>query len=254
MSKTAQGLVEYATAQLGKPYWWGTYGNIATAELLASKRKQYPSDYASYGSEAGAQMGQKVHDCVGLIKGYLWCDTPDGKPKYNGAQDVAVSGLYASCTEKGGIATMPDEPGVCVFQGSLGHVGVYIGNGYVVEAMGHDYGVRKTSLNARGWAYWGKPKWIEYSASAVTTPESKSTVGSSYTLTLSELSRGSEGEQVKSLQRLLISLGYDCGGYGPDGEFGEGTEDSVKSYQINNSLTADGIAGKNTMSRLLGIK
>ena len=37
--KTGQGLVEYAKAQIGKPYWWGTFGNIATPELLAYKKK-----------------------------------------------------------------------------------------------------------------------------------------------------------------------------------------------------------------------
>ena len=34
--KTAKGLVEYAKAQLGLPYWYGTFGNIGTAALYAS--------------------------------------------------------------------------------------------------------------------------------------------------------------------------------------------------------------------------
>ena len=36
MSKTAKGLVEYARAQLGRPYWWGTFGQTDTGvgELL----------------------------------------------------------------------------------------------------------------------------------------------------------------------------------------------------------------------------
>lgn len=45
MSKTAKGLVEYARAQLGRPYWWGTFGQTACASLLAAKRKQYPGYY-----------------------------------------------------------------------------------------------------------------------------------------------------------------------------------------------------------------
>ena len=28
--KTATGLVEYAIAQLGKPYWYGTFGQTAS--------------------------------------------------------------------------------------------------------------------------------------------------------------------------------------------------------------------------------
>ena len=40
--KTNKGLVEYANAQLGKPYWYGTFGQNADAELYAAKKKQYP--------------------------------------------------------------------------------------------------------------------------------------------------------------------------------------------------------------------
>ena len=28
--KTGQGLVEYALAQLGRPYWWGTFGQLVS--------------------------------------------------------------------------------------------------------------------------------------------------------------------------------------------------------------------------------
>ena len=130
MTKTAKGLVEYARAQLGRPYWWGTFGQTADASLLAAKRKQYPGYYQEADFES--QLGQKVHDCVGLIKGYRWCDGPeDGRPAYIGAQDVAVAGLYRHCGAKGDILSMPDEPGVCVFMGNMGHVGVYIGGGNV---------------------------------------------------------------------------------------------------------------------------
>jgi hypothetical protein len=37
MAKTNTGLVEYAKAQLGKPYWYGTFGNIGTKELHQKK-------------------------------------------------------------------------------------------------------------------------------------------------------------------------------------------------------------------------
>ena len=43
-----------------------------------------------------------------------------------------------------------------------GHVGIYIGNGEVIEAKGHAYGVVKTKLEARPWKNYGKLKWIEY--------------------------------------------------------------------------------------------
>lgn len=157
--KTNNGLVEYAKAQLGLPYWYGTYGQTGTADLYAYKRRQYPVYYKSW-DDFPTQYGKRVHDCVGLIKGYLWSDTPTAKPKYNSNQDVSANGMLSKCTEKGTIASMPDVPGVLVFMS--GHVGIYIGNGEVIEARGHEYGVVKTKLKSRQWVNWGKCPWIEY--------------------------------------------------------------------------------------------
>ena len=78
--KTAKGLVSYANAQLGLPYWYGTFGQKATAELYAAKKKQYPELYKSW-NDFPTQYGQRVHDCVGLIKGYLWSETATATPK-----------------------------------------------------------------------------------------------------------------------------------------------------------------------------
>ena len=241
MSKTGQGLVEYAKAQLGKPYWWGTFGQTANAGLLAAKRQQYPNYYTA--GDFPAQFGQKVHDCVGLIKGYLWCDTPDSEPIYKAAQDVTVSGLFMVCPESGSIGTMPDIPGVCVFMQDMSHVGVYIGGGYVVEATGHARGGVKTKLAGRGWGLWGKPRWISYEAAA--TP--------ALTVTgLPLLRYGDKGEFVRSAQLLLIGRGYSCGWCGADGEIGQDTCNAVIAYQRACGLQQDGIIGAQTWARLIG--
>lgn len=68
--------------------------------------------------------------------------------------------MYSSCTEKGTIDRIPEIPGLLVFMPR--HVGVYIGNGKVIEARGHAYGVVETNLKDRGWKQWGKCKFIEY--------------------------------------------------------------------------------------------
>lgn len=247
MSKTGAGLARYAAAQVGRPYWWGTFGQTATPALLAQKRRQYPENYASGDFET--QYGCRVHDCVGLVKGYLWSDTPHSAPKYIAAQDVAVNGLYLVCREHGSIGTIPEEPGVCVFMENFSHVGVYIGGGEVVEAMGHAYGVVKTQLKGRGWAYWGKPRWIEYTGGAETSASSGQTPAVSG---LPELSFGAKGEYVRSAQLLLIGRGYDCGGCGADGEIGQDTFNAAVAYQRACGLQQDGIIGAQTWARLIG--
>ena len=69
MSKTNTGLVAYAKAQLGKPYWYGCFGQVSTTALYSSKKRQYPSQYQW--SCPKNQLNVRVHDCIGLIKGYL---------------------------------------------------------------------------------------------------------------------------------------------------------------------------------------
>lgn len=254
MSKTGQGLAEYAKAQLGKPYWWGTFGQTASAALLAQKRTQYPERYTADDFES--QFGQKVHDCVGLIKGYRWCDTPDSEPAYIPVQDVAVSGLYMSCPENGSIDTMPDIPGVCVFMQDMSHVGVYIGGGYVVEATGHARGVVKTKLAGRGWGLWGKPRWISYEAAATPAqPEQTTTQATASALTVTGLPLlryGDKGECVRSAQLLLIGRGYSCGRCGADGEIGQDTYNAIIAFQRASGLQQDGIIGAQTWARLIG--
>lgn len=155
--KSAKDLVNYCKHQLGLPYWFGTQGQIATRELLNQKRRQYPGYYTA--SDFNKQLGKRVHDCSGLIKG---CVT---EGQYNPNYDVNAAGMYAAAKEKGKISTMEKEPGVLVFKGStpakIHHVGVYIGNGKVIEAKGHKWGVIESELD-ESWTYWCKCSFIDY--------------------------------------------------------------------------------------------
>lgn len=162
--KTHTGLVEYAKAQLGRPYWYGTFGNKATQDLLERKTAQYPQHYQHARMETyESQLGFRVHDCVGLIKGYLWSDDVNAVPKYNSQQDVSANGMLKKCARRGRISTMPEIPGILVFM--PGHVGIYCGDGKVIEARGFHYGVVETKLSERAWENWGKCPWITYPSS-----------------------------------------------------------------------------------------
>ena len=80
----------------------------------------------------------------------------------NGCLDWTVEEMFKNCTETGDISTIPETKGLLVFTKTKGHVGVYVGDGYVVEARGRKYGVQKNKLKSRSFAYWGKLKCIEY--------------------------------------------------------------------------------------------
>lgn len=56
---------------------------------------------------------------------------------------------------------------------------------------------------------------------------------------------GSSGDEVKSIQRKLSSLGYYNGSI--DGIYGSATKTAVTKFQRNCGITADGICGKATL-------
>lgn len=56
---------------------------------------------------------------------------------------------------------------------------------------------------------------------------------------------GSRGDEVRSIQKKLKSLGYYTGSV--DGIYGTGTQSAVKAFQKSCGLTADGIAGQKTL-------
>lgn len=171
MAKTSAGLVAHAAAQVGCPYWWGTFGQVATEALLNAKATQYPEQFADNRKTIARSrhLGKRVYDCCGLIKSYMMQDTPTTPPKYSATYDQNVGGLKANCKVKGNISTLPEIPGVLLFRGTA-HVGVYAGNGVVIEAKGFDYGVVKSKLSAGNWDTWGKLSWIIYPSAPKTSP------------------------------------------------------------------------------------
>jgi len=60
--------------------------------------------------------------------------------------------------------------------------------------------------------------------------------------------------QIKPIQEKLLEKGYNLGGCGADGIYGNSTKEAVKSFQKNNGLNPDGIAGPNTQDTLFSSK
>ena len=65
---------------------------------------------------------------------------------------------------------------------------------------------------------------------------------------MSVLKQGSSGPDVTALQTRLKDLGFDP--HGVDGDFGPGTKAALIAFQKSKGLTADGVAGPQTMASL----
>lgn len=117
-----------------------------------------------------------------------------------------------------------------------------------VDNYGEQFGWAKKWSDA-SWEWWH----IKYRA-GVWNGSGGSSSGGGGTVTPPDpnqgsvvLSRGSQGPRVEALQRALNNQGASLT---VDGDFGPGTEAAVRTYQRQNALTADGIAGPKTLRSL----
>jgi len=284
MLKASQ-LVSFCLSMVGMPYWYGTCVYKCSADLLNRKATQYKSHY---GSSRTAKYNEDVRqklvcaDCAGLIKGFFW--TSGGQSaleaigtdkkissKYggNGFPDKGANSMLTWCKSKGAkygsIATLPDVPGVLLF--ASGHVGVYVGSGYAVEARDFKNGIVKTKVADRSWTNWAYiPKSVmEYDtdhdqtatpeAPAPIVPPATETTMHVYKLGDRTIQRGTKGEDVVELQTAFVRLGYDLGTFGAnkdgiDGDCGSKTILAIKDFQRKNGLAVDGKFGKKSYAML----
>ena len=262
MSKTGAGLAAWAEKAIaGKNfvYWYGTYCNPCTKSRLDGKTRQYPTHYTDKRRPTylrHIEQGKTCTDCVGLIKGYYW--EKDGAIAYkrNGLPDKGATGMYNATKIKGSISHgLPEIPGLLLWTKGKGHVGVYVGNGYVVEARGFSEGVQRNKVKSRSFKFWGICPYIEYTADQISAAQAamdseKAQPDTSSTSDTPTIREGSTGDAVKKLQKLLIKKGYPLPKHGADGACGAETVEAIKAYQAANGLDADGICGPKTWASL----
>lgn len=164
-TKNNLDLVQYAieAEQAGWGYVWGTYGLVLTEARFEAKLEQYPDDIGEHEDFIRENwIGKRTADCVGFIKGYGWLNPDTHEIEYgtNGMLDVGADGMYNAAEEKGSIDTIPEIPGLAVWK--EGHIGIYIGNGETIEAMGTRYGVVRRQLSEGTWTDWLKIPYITY--------------------------------------------------------------------------------------------
>ena len=236
----------------GWGYIWGTAGVKWTAAKQKELEKTTDADRAQGRQYGGKWIGKTVADCSGL---FSWAFKQLGGYMYHGSDTM----YRKYCAEKGELkagkrtdrASLKPGTAVFVWNGrKYSHVGLYVGDNTVIEAMGTINGVTATKVSASKWTHWGELAGIDY----VNTGNSEFIIHHSE-LYESEtvkqtLRKGSKGDAVRELQTMLLKLGYDLGPCGIDGDFGKATEAAVRSFQSDHRLAADGICGAKTWAEL----
>lgn len=120
------------------------YETVSRQGLVDWAYKAYNEgwEYAYGGCEEG------LVDCSGLIKSYV------------GVCARGTEELLAQSTKKGPIETIPEIPGLGVYM--YGHVGIYVGDGMVIDARNERDWVRLDSIDYMSWSMWFEIKGVEY--------------------------------------------------------------------------------------------
>lgn len=275
MSKPAD-IVAIALAEVG-------YREKATNSMLDDKTANSGSNnwtkYARDLAAAGYYNGNK--------NGYAWCDVFvdwcffKAYGAVEGQRIQCQSGpLGAGCIysaqyyqQKDRYDRKPKVGDQVFFQtgGQIGHTGIVVEvtdtTITTVEGNSSDQVKKNTYSRSNGYiAGYGHPLYSDTPAAATEKPEpvavpapeqDPTPTATTCIISLPQLKNGATGSAVKNAQVMLIARGYPCGGRvlagreTADGEFGPTTERSVKSFQGQNKLQADGIIGADTWKALI---
>lgn len=156
------------------------------------------------------------------------------------------------------------DNGVGDNKGFSDHVGIVVAvNGTVIKLiegnLSNKVGYRNLLINGKYIRGYGLPDFeggtVSESTPVTNTAPAQAAAAQTRTnisVKLNQLSKGSQGAQVKTLQVLLIrKFSISCGSSGADGDFGTNTQKAVKTFQKRKGLDPDGICGHDTWSALL---
>lgn len=146
MSKTAQGLIEFAKSKIGTPYVYGAKGTVMSLEQIRELRRTYGSNCVWYSDDNKA--GKVCVDCSGLISWYTGIIRGSGQYKSTAVEVIPIS----QRTNK--------HIGWAVWMN--GHIGVYLGNDTYIAADGSAYGVRIAKLSQNRFTHLLKLCDIDY--------------------------------------------------------------------------------------------
>lgn len=150
----------------GWGYIWGTAGETWTAAKQAELEKTTDANRKNSREYGSKWIGHKVADCSGL---FSWAFAQLGGYMYHGSNTM----WDKYCTSKGELVKGQRDDGQELKAGTAvfcynkekqnrGHVGLYVGNGLVIEAAGAKSGVITSKLTDKKWVEWGELKGVTY--------------------------------------------------------------------------------------------
>lgn len=222
---------------------WGYIWGAAGQQWTEAKQQATTNEMAKkYGSK---WIGHTVADCSGL---FAWAFKKLGSYMYHGSNTMWNRFCVSKGELKNGKRTDGEElkPGTAVFvyhdlDGKRSHVGLYIGDGTVIEAASTRQGVITSKVTNKKWTEWGELKYVNYGTNEPVPAKEP-------VLEQRLMRYGCKGDDVKWLQERLNAAGYSCGEV--DGIFGRKTLTATKNFQGSRGLVADGIVGPLTRAML----
>lgn len=198
------------------------------------------------GGNRGASAHYFVDDneIVQVVEEYnsAW-SVGDGKGKYNITNQNSIS-IEMCCNSDGKVSEKTEANALELVKSLMDKYNISTTN-----VVRHYDASRKICPN---WSSnnWGR--WFNFKKKLGDTSIVENIVVTTPTTSVEDYSEYANyvGSRCKELQTLLISLGYNCGGYGADGILGKGTYDSLIQFQKDNGLKVDGLAGPNTFDKL----
>lgn len=151
---TAHALVVFAKSKVGTPYVYGAKGDVLTQAQINTWAGLYPSVFTvNYIAKAKKFIGKRCVDCSGLISWITGIQRNSSGYRNSASKVVTIDKL--------------DETMIGWGLWRSGHIGVYIGNGKLVEAKGINYGTVISNVDDCKFTHVLKLRDIDYGSKIV---------------------------------------------------------------------------------------